>query len=271
ILIEFLRVKRLKTGGEEAAKSHKLVHTIGNQIAYINFNNELRLLGDIENLERPYLETLSDSVKKEFKNEDFANGHISSNENRIYITAPANDRLWINETRQNRDGTFSRFWHPPQYYPVRNLSIIDSVIHGHSNRVPETYKLFDGEDDNGNTFKVKMAFAYRNFRTRDMLKTCDEWMTEGYGTKNTKIAVILNYDYEGSTFEKKYEMDLSNEKALFQGALPSGIGTEPIGTGGVPTRTEALLPKFKWIEEFPPQDFFEIQEIYETDAQDSQW
>ena len=274
ILTETLKAEKLKTTTGMAAQSQDLTLEAGDFIAFIDHNNVLRLLGKIENVEESAIRAFSNPIKPDFEAASFANGHLIWDKNRIYISDPANDKIYILEMREDADGTIRRFWQPPQILPMRRLGIIGGNLHGYSNASPETYKLFDGLNDNGNQFKAVAKFAYRSYGRRDLLKELDEWLTEGYVSANAEITLRLDYDFEGSTQSLEIIIKGSSENILFQPAIGGALGTEPIGTGRIGAPSENIAsqnPKFRSINEFPAQDFFEIQPTYESDIIDAVW
>lgn len=272
ILTETLAVKKLKTGVLQGAKSQELVGNVGNAIVFLSNEPRLYFLGNIENLVNVQLTSMSDEIKPDFDDEDFSNGTIKFHGNRVYITAPANDKTYILEKREEQ-GRVTWFWQPPQTIPVRRLAIISNDIYGHSNAVPETYKLFDGEDDNGNTFTVTANMAYRNYGRRFELKTMDELAIEGYISSNTNIMVKVRYEFDGFEQELEKTIDGSNDDILFQAENLGGLGDNPLGDvplGDVENQ-ESVLPKFKVIFDLQPMDFTEMQIGFETDSTDPQW
>jgi len=272
-LTEIIKVKPIMTGTNQGARSQHLTEIMGKYIAFINFDNELVLLGNIETLENQVIPIISDPIKPDFDDADFTGGEIKRYKNRLYISAPNDDKVFVNEIKQNLDGSFSRFWQPPQTLPVQSFSIISGKLYGHSNRVAETYKLFDGTNDNENSFTARASLAYRNFSRRDLLKVFEEHITEGYISPNTKLKLKLNYDFDGSTQKIEKTIDGSNAKILFNLSSSGSLGDNPIGDSplGDQPEEESQLPKFRAIVTIPKYDFFELQETYETDSQDAQW
>ena len=276
-LKETIHVDKLNTSSGQAARSQELLAEIGNNVAYIDFNNQLRVFGRIQELENPAMKALSDQIKPDFDAADFTGGHVFFHKNRIYISAPNDDKVYINETRESFDGLgnqiLKRFWQPPQILPVRRFSVVSGDIHGHSNAVPETYKLFDGTNDNSLSFAAKAAFSYRNYGKRGRMKTFDEWLTEGYIRANTILSLMLNYDFDGFTQSLEFEIDGSDEDILFEAAGSGSLGDNPLGDiplGDQPNES-SQLPKFRIIHEMSREDFYEIQAIYSSDDIDRQW
>lgn len=271
-LVETLKVKKLKTGANQGAKSHDLITNAGNNIVFISNEPALREFSELENLENPYLRTLSNPIKPDFDDASFVNGHIKAHNLRIYISDPANDRVYINEVRETEEGLV-RFWQPPQVLPVRRFSDKAGVLYGHSNRVPETYKLFDGTNDEGISFDTRALFAYRSYGDRSAYKKFTEWFSEGYLSANTELILNLKYDYQGYTQELEAVIEGDNDDILFQATGTGSIGEGSLGEApfGDNLEESSLIPKFKVIKQFQPADFFEIQIKYSTDTKDAQW
>ena len=270
---ETLVVKKLKTTTGMGAQSQDLTLEVGDFITFIDHNNTLRMLGNIEGVENPVIKSFSNPIKPDFDNADFTNGNMVWDKNRIYVSAPNDDKVYILETRENADGTLRRFWQPPQVLPVRRFAVIGGVLHGHSNAVPETYRLFNTENDNGNSFKAEAAFAYRSYGRRDLMKIFDEMLVEGYISSNSVLTLTLNYDFAGFTQILDAEIKGDNSAILYEVAGGGSLGTEPLGTSPIGAGPEEITqnPKFRAIITFPKQDFFEIQFIFSTDQTDAQW
>jgi len=263
---EILTIKKLKSATQQAAQSQGMIAKIKNAIVFISNEPTLDQLGRIENIDTPQAIPISDPIKPDFDNETFTNAHIKFWRNKIYIATPTNDKLYIYDVQKG-------FWQPPQILPVRRLSIIGGELYGHSSRVPETYKLFDGTNDNGNPFTAKATFAYRNFGTRANLKNFSEYFTEGYIAQNTKITLILRYELDGSEQELEYDINGQDSALIFQSLADESLGSNPLGDvplGGSGENTDAL-PKFRIINIVPRSDFYEIQAEYKIDATDYQF
>ena len=83
----------------------------------------------------------------------------------------------------------------------------------------------------------------------------------------------MNYDLDGVTKQVEEEIDGSNETILFQPLGGGSLGDQPLGSvplGDQPDESDQL-PKFRKIIEAAKQDFFELQDIFQTDTQDYQW
>ena len=273
-LTETLNVRELKSGSNRSALERDLIVSVGDSIAFIDHNKQLRLLTSVEQLENPVFKNLSDPIKPDFDAEDFTNGHLKFQDNRFYVTSPVNGKLYIYEVRENAQGEVKAFWQPPQLLPARRIARIDNSTYFHSNGNPETYKLFEGMNDNNLPFKSVAAFSYRSYDDRYVLKSFDEWLTEGYVSANTKITMRLNYDYDGFTQKIEKIIDGADDDILFQPTVQGSLGDDPLGDvplGGSGEEASSLNPKFRIIHELELTDCFEIQVVYETDGIDKQW
>ena len=273
-LAETLNVRELKSGSNRSALERDLIASVGDAVAFVDNNKQLRLLTSVEQLESPIFKNLSDPIQPDFDDEDFTNGHLRFQDNRFYLTSPVNSKLYIYEIREDAKGGQKVFWQPPQLLPIRRIARIANVTHFHSNGNPETYKLFSGTNDNSFPFKSVASFAYRSFNDRYALKNFDEWLTEGYISANTTITLRLKYDFDGATQQIEKTIVGSNEDILFNpsvlGSLgDSSLGDVPLGGGGEESSTQN--PKFRIIHELEQIDCFEVQATYETDGTDLQF
>lgn len=263
-LSETLKVKKLKTSPGMAAQSQDLID--GDM--FVSFEPILRKVVGIDENNNLITEDLSDPIKPDFDAANFTNGHLKNHRNRTYIAAPEDDNVWINEVRRNIDGTFTRFWQPPQIMSIRRFAVISDDIYGHSSGFNATYKLFDGTNDDGNPISFKAYYTYRSYGDRTAYKKLSRWLTEGYIRGNTKITLQLRYEFQGAEQVLEKEIDGSDEGILFEtieGLTP--LGTTPLGL----TAQSTQQPKFRQISEFVPRDFFEIQAIYYSSAKDDAW
>jgi len=262
-LTETLKVRKLKTGPQQAAISQNLITKIKTGVVYVSNELSLDVLANIEN---PVAVPLSDPIKPDFDDETFAGGHAIFYKGSIYVSAPANSKAFIYDV-------IRKYWQPPQVLPVNFFFIYGGDLYGHSANNPETYKLFDGTNDNAKSFKATAAFSYRSYGPRFAYKNIDEWATEGYTSSNTELILTLNFDYGGFTQSLQKTISGRDERILFESLEGGSLGVSPLGDAslGDSESEMSVLSKFKVIHTFPKQDFFEIQAIYETDDVDRQW
>lgn len=278
-LAETLSVEKLKTGVDQSAQSPDCIVPIGNSLAYLSYEPALRLLEQPESIEGPQLRTLSNPIKPDFDDETWTNAHGIWYKNALHLTAPASSKHYILEFVEDADGKIRRYWQPPQILPVRALAIISNVIHGHSNSVAETYKLFvNFSDVNSDDDKIPInaigKFAYRNFKNRALLKNFDEFLVEGeISPATTDLVVTLDYDFGGQTQSIDRTIDGSDEDILLAPIPNSSLGVNPLGQqplGGsleVPEDSR----KFRVILEIAREDFTEMQVSFETNEVDRFW
>lgn len=263
---ETLVINRLKTTAQEAAQSQGLIGKIKNSVIYVSFEPTLDTLGRLENLDTPQSKALSDSIKKDFDSYDFTGGDIIYHRNRFYITAP-NDSILL-EFNLERG-----FWEAPHTLPAGKLSIIDSELYLHSNATAETYKLFDGSNDNENPINGIARFSYMNYGDRVALKQFDEWYSEGRISSNTSLTLGIDYDFGGFTSKSEYEIKGSDSAILFQPTIDNSLGKNSLGKQPLGTTSDSPpeIAKFRQIDTMINEDFFEIAIQYSSNEVDYQW
>src|SRR3990167_4176919 len=270
---EILTIRKLSTGKGMACFSRDMFVSIGDEIIYLNRNQELISLRRAEELELPKFSTLSDSIKPDFDAEDFTNGHLFFNKNRVLISAPANNKVYIYQFLQRAGGEVRRFWQAPQLMPIRRFAIIDNSLHGHSSLQPETYELFEGANDNGAPINFKIHFAYNSYRDRANLKQFNEYFIELYIKSNTTVEATLEIDYKGASNELFWELIGTESAFLFNPADDNSLGINSLGTEPIGGASEAPdeLSKYRRILLSRPAPFFEIQAKFESSTADGKF
>ena len=263
---EIPRIRPLLVSSGQGPLSQELIGKIKQAVVWISNNKELVELGQIENLPSPQSSSISDPIKPDFVNADFTDGEIEFWRNQIFITAPNDGKVFIFDLSK-------RFWQPPQVIGVRRLSQFGNALYGHSQSVPETYKLFKGLNDNTNPIEAKAHFAYVNGGRRDSLKNFNRYFTEMYLASNTKVNVSILYDWLGSRGIVTYELDGADQTFLFNPEASAALGVNPLGTnplGGL-TSASADLPKYRRFKPLVPKDTFEYQVRIESNGTDYSW
>ncbi len=265
---EAVQIRRLKTQPQKAARSQGALCNVINDILFVTQEPTFDSLGHIEQAGgSPTTAPLSDLIKPDFDTLDFTNCHVRYAKNNIYIAVPAESKVYIRNLAKN-------YWEPPQILPIRRLAVIGGILYGHSSQAQETYKLFDGTNDNGNPIHHIAAFSYNNGGVRDRQKSFDEHYTEGYLSPSTTITLTLNYDYQGFTQQLARDILGTNSEIIFGNADDQSLGTHPLGEvslGGGGGDVVELPPKFRIINTFPREDYFEYQAIYSSDNIDQTW
>ncbi len=278
-LTETLKVKKLKSGINQGSQSSDCIVPIGNALIYLSYEPAIRLLEQPEDIEGPQLKTLSNPIKPDFDAETWTNAQGLWYKNAFYISSPVNSKLYILEFVEDADGNLRRFWQPPQILPVRSLAVISDDLHGHSNSVAETYKLFDGYSDvNSSDDKLPInaiaAFAYNDYGKKALLKNFDEFLVEGYISPSTKdLLLTLKYDYGGYTQNVERTIDGTDEDILedFVSGVSLGqapLGQEPIGgSASVPSDARKFSVNF----EIAREDFTRLQVQLSSNEIDRYW
>lgn len=265
---ETLFVKKLKNAPQQASISQFATSNIKNDVVFISNENTLDTLGRVLSINTPQSVPLSDPIKSDFDSYNFSNAHIKYYKNNIYVALPSESKVLIYNLQK-------KWWEAPQILPVRRLAIIGGLLYGHSNSVPETYKLLDGYNDNGNAINAIAAFSYQNFGHRSWKKRFTEWFSEGYIQSNTVLSLTLNYDYTGITLQKVYTINGGDSSILFNLISDGSLGKESLGklnlAGKGETISDVLPPKFRQINTTVPQDFYEMQVVYSTNDIDQRW
>ena len=277
-LAETVNVRKLETGSSQAAREHDLIAKVkGAGVVFISQENSLDILEQVEGVESDDEDegasvSLSDPVKSDFDDENFAGGDIHYNKREIYVSSAVNGRFYRYDLER-------KLWYPPQLIPVGKFTDFEGDLYGHSSVHPETYKLNDGTSDNvgGNVLPVNavLAFAYRSFGDRETLKRFDEWFTEGYISSNTTLNVKVNIELDGSVTILEDDIVGSDDTFLFEANLEGGLGDNPLGDvplgGGGGEEGEFQISKFRKASAIAPVDFFEVQVVYSTNDEDQQW
>jgi len=265
-LNESLSIQRLNTGSQQAAISQAAIAKTKNSVVFMSNEPTLDSLGRVQNLVTPQTEPISDPIKPDFDNANLTNIQVKYFRNNVYVALPSESKLYIYNIEKG-------FWEPPWILPIRRLSIIQGELYMHSNSVAETYRLFDGLNDNGNPIGAIAAFSYQNYKDRANLKGFDEFYSEGKISPNTKLILSVNYDFGGSETIAKKNISGLDKDILFGSTIDSSIGKNSLGKEpiGSTTDTQESLVKFRQINEMVPTDFYEMQVIYESDQIDGQW
>lgn len=290
-LAETLDVQRFDTGINQGALNHESVVPIGNSLAYLTNEVALRLINSPDTLTGIDPETYSNPIKPDFDAENWTGAFGLWYKNILFFSAPGGSHTYMLNFVEDTNGKLFRFWNPPQTLPIGAMSIIDSgsgsMLHGHSNVVPETYLLFDGLSDGQYTgmpvinklpIDCNATFAYQSqffkYPFRGKLKTFDEFYIEGEITPSTiDLLLTLNYDFQGATQQVTRTINGSNSDIL-EGALISGslgqksLASNPIG-GLLSAPPDAQ--KFRVVFEFAREDFHEMQDIYSSNEVDRYW
>lgn len=286
-LAETAKIKRLDVGINQGFLNQESIVSIGDSIFYLTNEVAVRAIESPDNLTGINPKTFSNPIKPDFDAEDWDNAFGDWYKNTLIFTAPENSRMYMLNFVQDADGKLMRFWNPPQVLPVGAMTRIEvdgeEKLYGHSNSVPETYLLFDGGSDGQYDdmavedklpIECRAVFAYNNYKKKGVLKTVQDWYTEGEITPaTTELQMILRYDFDGVTQEVVKTIDGSDEDILegavgFNSLAQQSLAVNPLG-GLLNPPSDAR--RFRIDFELAPEDFFEIQtEFYSNDV-DKYW
>lgn len=260
---EVPRTKPLLISPGQGAISQELICKIKQALVWVSNNKELVELGQVENLPGPQALPISDPIKPDFTATTFTNGEALLWRSSVFITAPADGKVFIFDLAK-------RFWQPPQVLGMRRLTVYNDLLYGHSNAVGETYQLFTGLSDNGNTISFKAHFAYINGGDRAVLKRFDKYFTELYLAGNSTINVQVLFEWKGSRRIQTYELIGSEMDFLFTPSLDASLGVNPLGTNPLGGLLEAGedTPKYRRFKPLVPTDHFEYQTRFEAEGSD---
>jgi len=263
---ESLEIERLKTTAQEAAISQGAISHIKNNIVYLSNEPTVDTLGKLEAIDTPQTLALSDPIKTELEGYDTSNAHIKYFRNNLYVALPSENLVLVYNIELG-------YWEAPQVLPIRRLAIIEGELYGHSNAVPETYKLFTGYNDNTNPIEAVAKFSYQNFGDRINYKNFDEFYSEGYIKSNTDLTLVIDYDYQGFTSSQEFTIAGNDNDILFQSSKDGSIGKTSYGKEPFGSIIDAPsdLAKFKQINTMVRQDFQEMQVTYKTNQVDGRW
>ena len=258
-------ITRLKTGTMQGAYSQGAVEAFKNYIAFISNEPTLDFLGRVENVENAQQKPLSDPIKIDFDTYNFTNVHVKYFRNNIYIALPSQSLVLVYNINKG-------YWEAPQVLPVRRLAIINGELCGHSNSVPETYKLFTGYNDNDLPIEAIARFSYENYGDRVAKKNFTKWYNELFITSNTEVVRKIYFDYQGANGTKVATLKGNERKYTIIDSEGGGLGKENLGkkklAGDAPTDD---MRKYRKINTEQLQDFYEICPEYSSYGVDQRW
>jgi len=264
---ESLAVNRLNTTAQEAAISQSAIGKIKNSVVYISNEPTVDTLGRVENIDTPQSKPISDSIKPTLDGYDLTNSHVQYYKNNLYIAIPNESIVLVYNIEKG-------FWEAPQILPVARFAIISGELYGHSNSVPETYKLFTGHNDNENPINAIAKFSYRNYGDRVNYKNVDELYAEGYISSNTTLTHTINYDYKGYSSIKEFDIKGNDDSILFKSDSSNSLGKNSFGKEPLGSQTEEAddLNKFRQIDTTTKLPvFFEDQQIFSSNQINANW
>jgi hypothetical protein len=277
ITYEAFSFQPLKTTILQAAQSQAYITKIKNNIAFVSNEPTMDFLGktmvqdgvQTSFLNDPTITNISDPIKDDFDSYDFTDGSIIYYRYFTYVAVPREGLVRVfNHSKE--------YWEAPLILPVSRFAIIDGELYGHSYQVPETYKMFEGYNDNGNPIHAVASFSYQNFGSRCNLKNWNEFYTEGYISSNTTLNVKLQLDLDGCGTPLMYQIDGDDSQYVCLPKSGGSLGKNSLGKRSLAGRgkdstVDILPPKFRHKRTNKQIDFFEMNVTYSSNDVDQRW
>ncbi len=267
---ESFNIIRLKTGSQQGAQSQAMITKIKNKVVFISNEPTMDELGRVEQVVlTPQSVNMSDPIKLDFDEYDFTDGSVFYFKYFIYIAVPQENLIRIYNLVKG-------YWEAPQILPFARFSNINGELYGHGYSIFETYKMFDGYNDNGKSMEAKAIFSFQNAGTRVDLKSFNKFYTEGYITSNTVLTLGIQYDIDGCATITSYDIQGTDTQFVCIGGDDASLGKESLGKRALSgesefTSSQSLPPKFRWIQTFPQTNHFEYQPSFESIGIDQRW
>jgi hypothetical protein len=281
-LAETISTVKIKNASGQGSISPDCVVPIGDQLAYLSNEPALRFLTQPLLSANPTTDTVSNPIKPDFDAEDWTGAEGFWAKNEFFITAPVTSHTYIYEFTEDADGKKRKYWQPPQVMPVQSYVTIGGILYGHSNSVPETYRVFDitqgysdiNSSDEKLPINARARFAYRNYKRRQALKNFDEFYVEGEITPQTNDLILtLNYGWEGDTqaIDKTIngtDQDILQELVSSVSLGQDSLATEPIaGNVNAPADAQRFSVDF----EIAREDFDQLGVEFSSNNTDRYW
>ena len=226
---ELVRMIKFKTANGSGLISRGAITSVKNATVYVSREPAMDTLANIQNNDRNAV-PLSDLIKNTFDRYDFTGSHIKYWKRAIYLSIPTAGIVLIYDLMRS-------LWQPPWTMPIGRFAVIGDWLYGHSSVSNETYKLYDGTNDNGVFIPQVARFAYNNGGVRSLLKQETGYWSDGYITPDSELLMTKYYGFDGKDGKKIMTIDGQDFADTNTG---SPMGTEPIGVlDGLP-----LIPNY---------------------------
>lgn len=269
---ETCNVLLLNTSVQQATQTQASTTKIGNDISYLSFEPIINTLGRVtNNFSTPLVTDLSYSIVNLMNDLDFTDACVFYYRKFVYVAVPSEGLVLM----YNMTDPKNPYWEAPQVLPISRFSIIDGDLYGHSSQVSESYKLFDGTNDNGFSVQAKAKFSFNNYGTRTSSKAYNQFYVEGYINPNTTVALGIQYDIDGCATNTSFDIDGDDAQIVCLAGDDVSLGKSPLGKnplgGGILDTGATVPPKFRVIKTFPINYFYEDQISFESNGLDQVW
>ncbi len=292
---EQVSVTKSQVADLATALAHEFIDSVGDNIIFLDQNNQLREFGTVRNITNPVYPLLSLDVYDELRSVNFTGGALRAVADQggetVYITSPLSGVDYVYQIRQSLDiaGNLhaERLWQPPQVRGLSRIALIDGITYGHSAANPMMYRLWDTQqyhDDSPSgealPYECHAFFAYLNIGKGSLLYF-DKVYAEGYMTTGTVLGCNVYQEYQAAKNEPTFIINSpvkGQKKAKFYTGLEdislgqNSLGDNPLGDGlQQPGGAQALLPKFRVMRNVTALDIFEYAFDVFSNTADAQW
>jgi hypothetical protein len=267
---EELTVLRLKTTSDQATQSQALTSKFKNNVVFVSNEPILESLGWIDNVYgEPQLTDISFPIVNDFNALDFTDGEVRYHKNFVYVSCPKASKVFV----YNMTNPDNKYWEAPQILPVGRFSVIDGDLYGHSYLSSETYKLFNGYDDNGNFINAVANLAFNSHGMRHCSKGFNQYFVEGYISSNTTLTLGLQYDIDGCATVTEFDILGNDTQVVCIGSDYNLLGKNALGKKplGGDIAINQMIPKFRIVKTFPKVPYYEYQVSFQSSGKDQQW
>jgi hypothetical protein len=277
---ETLTVQRLKTTSHQGAQSQAMCTKIKNYIAYVSNEPIVNTLGIDQNfLLDPRVTDLSGSIVNDMQEYDFTGGSISYFPGSItqpgtylFVFIPRNSTVRI----YNMTDVGNPYWEAPQIIPATCSSIIDGELYIHSSQSSNTFRMFNGYNDDGHAVSAVAAFSFNNSGVRTVRKSSTACYVEGYIAANTTLTLNLQRDLDGIASNYSTNINGVDNSAIPPPPDTASLGKTSLGKNSLGgednfTAAGARPPKFRVEKTYNRVEYFEEQVSFSSYGTDQIW
>lgn len=171
-----------------------MIGHLDNDLVFVTTDKTIDMIGRRQFLELPQIGYLSQPVEADFKALSFKNGSIKYWQKILYITSPVEEVMMVYD---NKAG--NKYWQPPQDFAENGiLSIVDDMLISHSNLRNQSFILFNGEDENGDSYTVIMRTPANAYGSRWGTKITNKSFLEGYITNKPPLVATAYIEIDGA-------------------------------------------------------------------------
>lgn len=282
-------VDKQEVAAQTTAKAHEFIDTVGDDIIYMDQENQVRMYGIFRNIVQAKYPSISQAIRQELKGVDFDGGALRAIGDYVYITSPTTGLTYFYEVREAIDSNGNiiaeRLWQPPQTWAASRVALIDGVEYVHSSVNPQLYQIWDtlqwhddSPSDEPVSYNAVMAMSYQNTDRRQGMTAFDKVYYEGYMTEGTELLSFVLADYQGASGAPNPTINsIAAQATFFSGGISPSLGDSSLGENplGIPLseseEEQESLPKFRAITDITPINCFEYQLVVYSQAVDSRW